>query len=224
MSSRYYSEQLYPLQDEVLRFLGSVESPFYLTGGTLLGRYLLHHRFSDDLDFFVNDNPAFAEEVNRIMYPVVQHFPTIELSVRYDTLVRYFIHQNDIVLKVEFINDVPYRVGSPQPGQWVKHDTWLNVLSNKVTALPRSAAKDVVDIVHLCFSYSFNWEEVISHAKCKDASVNEIDVSRSFYEFDLTRLREVSFLGPVPLWDKKTILTLARESLHGLDNSLAIKN
>ena len=33
----------------------SLKTGFYLTGGTALGRCYLNHRYSDDLDFFVND-------------------------------------------------------------------------------------------------------------------------------------------------------------------------
>ncbi|MDR1421550.1 MAG: nucleotidyl transferase AbiEii/AbiGii toxin family protein, partial [Coriobacteriales bacterium] len=32
----------------------SCKTPFYLTGGTALSRIYYAHRFSDDLDFFVN--------------------------------------------------------------------------------------------------------------------------------------------------------------------------
>jgi len=36
---------------------------FYLTGGTVLSRAYLNHRYSDDLDFFVNQNPNFEKQV-----------------------------------------------------------------------------------------------------------------------------------------------------------------
>lgn len=50
----FYFDRLYPLQDEVLTILRRLETGFYLTGGTAASRGYLQHRFSDDLDLFVN--------------------------------------------------------------------------------------------------------------------------------------------------------------------------
>ncbi|MDR1421306.1 MAG: nucleotidyl transferase AbiEii/AbiGii toxin family protein, partial [Coriobacteriales bacterium] len=52
--SEYYEEKLYPLQDGIANVVQSCKTPFYLTGGTALSRIYYAHRFSDDLDFFVN--------------------------------------------------------------------------------------------------------------------------------------------------------------------------
>jgi len=55
-------KRLYSQQDKVLNLLAGRLGDFYLTGGTALGRFYLGHRYSDDLDFFVNDYPDFAEK------------------------------------------------------------------------------------------------------------------------------------------------------------------
>ncbi|MBW2708388.1 MAG: nucleotidyl transferase AbiEii/AbiGii toxin family protein, partial [Deltaproteobacteria bacterium] len=54
MSKKYYIRNLYPFQDWVLKLIMNVDDTFYLTGGTALGRYYLEHRYSEDLDLFVN--------------------------------------------------------------------------------------------------------------------------------------------------------------------------
>src|SRR5690349_4616169 len=59
MDKAFYFDKLYPFQDQVLRILREVETGFYLTGGTAASRGYLHHRLSDDLDFFVNDDRRF---------------------------------------------------------------------------------------------------------------------------------------------------------------------
>ncbi len=56
----YYFEHLYRLQDRVLGLLAQTETGFYLSGGTAASRGYLHHRFSDDLDLFVNDDRRFG--------------------------------------------------------------------------------------------------------------------------------------------------------------------
>lgn len=222
MSDRYYKEQLYPLQDRVLHAIGSIRSPFYLTGGTLLGRFLLHHRHSDDLDFFVNAHPTFSAEVERAADALKSAFDELRIGSRQDSFARFYVVDQGVELKLEFINDVPYRVGLPvEENDLVMFDTWMNVLVNKVTALSRGAAKDIVDIYFLSLSYAFSWEEVIAHAKGKDAWVNEIDVSKSLHDFDLRRLQEVSFPNQQPPGiAQPDLVSLARDALHGFDNSL----
>ena len=41
---RYYFEQLYPLQDQALKLINSVDTGFYLTGGTAISR--AYHPFT----------------------------------------------------------------------------------------------------------------------------------------------------------------------------------
>ena len=56
----FYFDHLYPLQNEVLRLITELDTGFYLSGGTAASRGYLHHRFSDDLDLFVNDDSRFG--------------------------------------------------------------------------------------------------------------------------------------------------------------------
>lgn len=63
----YYEKKLYPLQDKILQIVGDNNEKFYLTGGTALSRVYLNHRYSDDLDFFVNRITNFLNEVNHIV-------------------------------------------------------------------------------------------------------------------------------------------------------------
>ena len=57
LSSGKDYRKLYRLQDKFLNWWTNLGLPFYLTGGTALGRYYLEHRSSEDLDFFVNADP-----------------------------------------------------------------------------------------------------------------------------------------------------------------------
>jgi len=67
MSDSFYFDSLYPFQDEALTVFKTIETEFYLTGGTAASRGYLEHRFSDDLDFFVNDDPRFSLWADRII-------------------------------------------------------------------------------------------------------------------------------------------------------------
>lgn len=103
-----------------------------------------------------------------------------------------------------------------------KIDSWENILSNKITALSRNAPKDIVDIVFLSLKFSFNWEEIIADARRKDAWVNEIVVSKMIYDFNVSQLNEVQWIKKEfrDLDFSDTLKIIARELLHGFDNSL----
>lgn len=86
---------------------------FYLTGGTALSRCYLNHRFSDDLDFFVNDDHAFKDEVIKIQKVLDEKFD-MEIQRSGERFHRMIIKQNNVFFKLEFINDVPYHFGDLQ--------------------------------------------------------------------------------------------------------------
>lgn len=73
MSAINYN-QLYSLQAKVLKLFNAINSSFYLTGGTALGRFYLNHRLSADLDFFVNNNLNFKKEIAPFEYILKNNF------------------------------------------------------------------------------------------------------------------------------------------------------
>jgi len=62
MHGNIYRDKIYPLQDRILKVLEELDLDFYLTGGTALSRCYLQHRYSDDLDLFVNGHSAFKNQ------------------------------------------------------------------------------------------------------------------------------------------------------------------
>ena len=66
MDPAWFEKVLYPVQDEALAVAARAETGFYLTGGTALGRIHLRHRYSEDLDLFVNDDDRFPAWADRL--------------------------------------------------------------------------------------------------------------------------------------------------------------
>ena len=66
MDTAFYFEVLYPFQDRVLKVVNELETGFYLGGGTAASRGYLNHRFSDDLDLFVDDDDRFTLWAGRV--------------------------------------------------------------------------------------------------------------------------------------------------------------
>ena len=223
MQKNYYQNILYPLQDKILRVIEKLPVDFYLTGGTALGRAYLNHRYSDDLDFFVNQNSNFEKQVELILNSVKNERIEVEIAVTGESFTRVFVHQNEAVLKMDFVNDIPYRTGTPVPTRlFSKTDTIENILSNKLTALSRHSEKDVVDLVFIALNYEFNWVEIMKEASEKDMWINAVEASKILDAFPLKKLDEISWV--VPLKDlkifEKQLHLLISDLLLGRQNSL----
>lgn len=108
----FYFETLYPLQDAVLQRINALVTGFYLSGGTASSRGYLLHRFSDDLDLFVNDDSRFTLWASRVI-EALAYTPgwTVQVTLRETRFVRLTVEQAGIALKIEMINDVPAHIG-----------------------------------------------------------------------------------------------------------------
>ena len=217
--------KLYQTQDKILRALKPVLSAFYLTGGTALGRFYLNHRFSEDLDFFLNKSDAFHSTIKNIEKVLLSKFSVLKhQSIVYDDFVRYYIEEDKSVLKIEFVNDIAYRCGDPKKYEFGFIDTPLNILTNKLTAIiGRDEPKDVFDIYALSNHYMFNWLEVFIEAKNK-AIINEIDVEQRITSFPVILFQEADWhILPIDIETVGTaIKKIANDFFLGSDNSLGV--
>jgi hypothetical protein len=215
-------KSLYLLQDKALEILKGQLGPFYLTGGTALGRFYLNHRFSDDLDFFVNSNPEFTIEVERIYKRLIEHLPAdTKATIVTDEFVRIWIGE-EVKMKLEFVNETGVHLGSVLFYDQIPLDNPGNILANKLGAmLSRDEAKDVFDIVSLASSYSFNWRTIYEQATRKQL-MNEEDVLMRLTTFPVEWLPEQYWLrNPVNLMDfKEKLDRIADDFLLAKDNSL----
>jgi predicted nucleotidyltransferase component of viral defense system len=181
MDRSFFLERMYPMQDIVLARLASIETEFYLTGGTAASRGYLHHRFSDDLDLFVNDDARVALWAQRVLQVLASsvewHVEVVQRDARY---VRVNVAGGDVVLKVEMVNDVPAHVGElrmhPVLGRL---DSAENILANKLTAVvDRREPKDLADIWGFCCRMNLSCEAALEAAQSKAAGLFPADVAR----------------------------------------------
>jgi len=226
MDRSLYHNALYPLQDTVLSLVVELDLPFYLTGGTALSRHYLNHRYSDDLDLFVNSHPDFRGLVDAIEAGFKDKQLTYQAITRSADFVRLQVSgTDDTILKVDLVNDLVCHIGeferSPQLGLV---DNVFNILSNKISALPRLAIKDFADIVFIARKYTFNWKVLIGEAFQKDEWVNPLDLARYFTAVPPNRFELIQWVEPVNV--SEIILScqkIADEIILGADNSLARK-
>lgn len=204
MPASYYDKVLYPLQDHVISLFRG--SPFYLTGGTALSRGYYKHRYSDDLDYFVNGHPDFERTAALQIQKLRDAFPDLAIPLRGKDFFRLFVAGDN--LKIELINDVPSHVGviveHPSLG---RIDSRENILANKLTALvDRALPKDVVDIYFLLRD-GLSFRQAILNAGSKAAGTSPLLIAKVLTEFPYSTLeKEVKWVAPVRYVEIKAYL------------------
>lgn len=218
MQPGFYINNLYSVQDQVLRIAEQVNTKFYLTGGTALSRAWLQHRYSDDLDFFLNNDAAFSDEVNKLLAGLTAHFGNkLQRLIDTSAFHRWIISDNNTQLKVELINDVEFRKGEPvKTPLFFKTDTVDNIASNKISALSRNEPKDIADLIFIEKHYSPAWPAIIEDAKQKDISVNEVEVASLIGNYNVESLTTVRWITPIDTKHcQKAVSEIARKILEG---------
>ena len=175
------ADRIYPFQDEVLRVITGLETDFYLTGGTAASRAYLGHRFSDDLDLFVNDDPSFVLWADRVTAGLAGGRGwQMHVLLREKRFVRLEIGEAELAVKVEMVNDVPSHIGAvtrhPVLG---RVDSAENILANKLTALAdRDEPKDLADIWGFCCRMGLALDAALTSASSKAAGLFPPDLAR----------------------------------------------
>jgi predicted nucleotidyltransferase component of viral defense system len=133
MEKDFFLSKLYPFQVELLRVINAARTGFYLSGGTAASRGYLNHRFSEDLDLFVNDDDEFPTWVDRIIESLRRQSGwNLGILRRDERFARLSAALGDVLMRIELVNDVPAHVGNiiehPVLG---RVDSAENILANK---------------------------------------------------------------------------------------------
>ena len=152
-------KKLYKLQDKVLDVVFDADHAFYLTGGTAINRFYKEIRYSEDLDFFNNDNDNYVYDLKAILEQFEKTGLDYTVNVSSRDFHRVFIGD----LKVEFINDRVKYFDRPKKINKIRIDNLKNIYINKITALiSRDEPKDVVDIWTIDTFFDFDIKEILA--------------------------------------------------------------
>ena len=194
MRAKYYTKILYPIQDKVISvFKGS---PFYLTGGTALSRGYFNHRYSDDLDFFINDSADFKNIAQQQIVKIYSLFEDLKVKV-YPEMFRLSAQKDK--LKIDIVNYTYMH-----PGKRVNHpvlgalDSKENILANKLTALvDRAAPKDIVDIYFL-LKDGMSLKQALTDVRSKSVGISPVFVARILTKYDYNRIdNNIEWVNPI---------------------------
>ncbi|MBI4272786.1 nucleotidyl transferase AbiEii/AbiGii toxin family protein [Candidatus Uhrbacteria bacterium] len=142
---------------------------FYLAGGTALTEYYLHHRYSDDLDFFTQrkDFPQIPVEAFIQHLKKVLKYTTIEYQRLYDRRI-FFLKKGKDELKIEFTQYPFIPINSLVQKNGFMVDSLPDIAAGKVMALmDRTEAKDFVDLYCINQNGGLPFEQILEYVKKK---------------------------------------------------------
>ncbi|MCL5268724.1 MAG: nucleotidyl transferase AbiEii/AbiGii toxin family protein [Bacteroidetes bacterium] len=227
-TAEYYGEKLHPLQDGVLKIKRDLKLPLYLTGGTALSRHYLNHRFSDDLDLFVNQDNRFQFYIETFLSFLTSEEPHLPFRIdfgrvkRADAFAQLYVFNSACELKIDFVNDLPAHFGNLEADLKLGPvDSIQNILSNKVSALFRFEPRDYVDVWAISKRYEYSWEEILLQAKHKEGAVDAGEASELFETFPFERLDEINWIEGFDYSQiKEDFAAIAEDIFYGNKNSL----
>jgi len=150
---------------------------FFLTGGTALSRAYYNHRYSSDLNFFVNNDNDYPAQVKEVFYKLKEDGFFWDLTFDFIsdknfTSAKVGWNKSDTLLKLDFVNDITSHLGDiTKTNIFVRTDSIRNMLSNKLTALFRHAGQDTADIREIALHEKIDWQQTFQDARLKKADI-----------------------------------------------------
>ena len=225
--SDYYEENLYNLQDGILNIVRTSGAPFYLTGGTALSRGYYHHRYSDDLEFFLNADADFNRHLDCVLSALRQNGYSWNTETEFTKSVDFttlMVSHPDFKykLKLDFVNDVAAHFGDINSSEvFYRTDSVTNILSNKITAMFRLSAKDVVDVREICLHEQFSWDEIFRNAREKELGIEADQIAEIIEGIPEDAFNSIKWIKKPDFEDfKKDLNIIACEMLNMKANSL----
>lgn len=202
MFDNYYAKKLYPLQDKILSIVSSLETDFYLSGGTALSRFYLNHRYSDGLDFYQNDKPEFESDTQSIRESLDKIYK-LQILLKEKKLFMVNIIDAEANLKLKFVKDAAAYYGTSNSHKiFRKVDNLENILANKIkTVKVRNDPKDLADIIHISRKKKINWSKIFYADTSKAAGLFPPMIAMIIAEMDISRLADLKWVGKFRLSD-----------------------
>lgn len=167
---------------------------FYLTGGTALAGFYLHHRYSEDLDFFSESEFVPLEiDVFFKKLKTVLAFEKLDYQQTFNRNL-YFLHFPDEILKVEFTFFPFPRIDESVTREGVQLDSLRDIAVNKLFSIyQRSVARDYIDLYCIVQQTGYVVSDLTAQARLKfDFVIDPLQLGTQFLKaesvIDLPRM------------------------------------
>ncbi len=216
MASSNRMNILSPLQSSFLQAFFQITDAYYLTGGTALSAYYLHHRYSEDLDFFTQDDDAF-QAADAITIKACRELKIAFTPVRITSYFKHFrVGTPEDPLTLHFSRDYAPSIKPATRFGNLLVDSIEDITANKIcAALGRTEIKDLLDLYFLDLA-GYTVPKYFELAQQKDAGLSLEVLAYALSQFELHEIPSF-MLKPVSLeslqsFQKNTIAWLIAKS------------
>lgn len=187
-------------QQQALKLISSTQLArhFYFSGGTALSNYYLHHRYSEDLDFF--SQKEFDPQAVTVSLKNIQKmlgFKTFDYQSSFNRNLYFLKFEGGNTLKIEFTYYPFPQIEHPKIVGGILVDSVVDIATNKLfTISQKPRGRDYFDLFSIIKKYHFTIEDLRMKAKLKfDWHVDPLQLATRLFEVD-THLDD-------PIVDKK---------------------
>lgn len=141
---------------------------FYLTGGTALAGFYLHHRYSEDLDFF-SEKEFDIVQLDVALKKIKEKLAIskIDYQQAYNRNL-FFFHIGSDIVKTEFTYFPFPRIEQGKSEYGIQIDSLLDIATNKLFSIyQRTRARDYIDLYIIIKEKGYNMGELTKKAKLK---------------------------------------------------------
>ena len=160
---------------------------FYLTGGTALSAFYLKHRFSEDLDFFSEQEFDQLEITTFFKKNQKQlGYSSIDIQTSFNRFLVFLRFANDNVLKTEFTYYPFPRIEKGYYFHKLQIDSQLDIATNKLfTIAQKPRSRDFVDLFFILNKTELTIRDLYYHAKNKfDWHIDPLHLAGQFNKID----------------------------------------
>jgi len=174
-------------QTKLLKEISSnhfIQENFYLTGGTALSEYYLHHRLSEDLDFFTQEEfDPQAIQVLLNQHKKILQFTSIDYQPSFNRNI-YMVNFVDTTVKTEFTVFPFPPIENGRKVDELTIDSLLDIAVNKLfTIYQRPRTRDYIDLYLILKRIDETIPSLIKKAKLKfDWHVDPLTLGSQFLQ------------------------------------------
>lgn len=160
---------------------------FYFGGGTALSHYYLQHRYSEDLDFF-NQEEFDPQDVTISIkgFQKKLGFVTFDYQNSFNRNLYFLRFKDGYILKLEFTYYPFQQIEQPKEIDGLLIDSVVDIATNKLfTIVQKPRGRDYFDLYTIINKYNFAIEELRMKAKLKfDWHIDPLQLASRLFEAD----------------------------------------
>lgn len=153
---------------------------FYLTGGTALTEYYLHHRYSEDLDFF-----SLKEVDPSVIQTYLKKISTLAFILKIDFQQSFnrnlfFLKLKGEIIKTEFTYYPFSQISKPKEINGILVDSLKDIAVNKTfTIYQQPQSRHFIDLYMIIKSKKWTFANLIKLARIKfDSNIDPIQMTQ----------------------------------------------